>query len=301
MDTASESEFSFDEVTPPEEDSETKVGAEVVDAAAENITDHASAALSLDDQEEQCEDQAPESADDDAWNIPETEESEETEEDPPSDSAPNSLDGDAPVENVDTWGDVILQTRTKAFRVSSKLLSMASPVFEQMFSKDAIKDQKLKRHHYELRTFSLLEDDPEALSLICRLLHYCRDVIQASSDLDLLVKFVKLSEKYECIPVVRAQGIQWLRYRWKLLTEITKYPDGNDLRRALLVSHYLNDHELLQVITASIVGGLKMTDFLNGVMWAGSEDEELPALMKCKCGYEFIDSKFVPAYFMQGT
>lgn len=244
--------ISFDDVAPDVN------GESDVDAVA----DHASTAFTLQDFEEPAEDTP--------------------EEDTPGKSAPSRLDEYSLAKDVDPKGDVILRTKTKNLRVSSKLLSMASPVFEQMFSKCTSKDKKLEGHQSSLPTISSEDDDPQAISLLCHILHYRRDVIRAVVDLELLVKFVQLSEKYDCILVVRAQGIQWLHYRWKTLLKEREYPDGKDLRRTLLVAHYLNDRELLQAITAKIIGTLSMSDFLNKVIWTGLEDEELPAFLKCK-------------------
>ncbi|KAL2006955.1 hypothetical protein VTN00DRAFT_8393 [Thermoascus crustaceus] len=249
MDTPSE--ISFDDVAPDVN------GESDVDAVA----DHASTALTLQDFEELAEDTP--------------------EEDTPGKSAPSRLDEYSLKKDVDPKGDVILRAKKKDLLVSSKLLSMASPVFEKMFSETTNKDKRHEVSWSSLPTVTLEDDHPQAISLLCHILHYRRDVIRAVVDLDLLVKFMQLSEKYDCIPVVRAQGIQWLRYRWKILEE-EEYPDGKDLCRTLLVAQYLNDRELLQAITAKIVGSLNMSDFLNEVIWTGLEDEELPAFLKSR-------------------
>ncbi|KAL2006949.1 hypothetical protein VTN00DRAFT_8387 [Thermoascus crustaceus] len=82
-------------------------------------------------------------------------------------------------------GDIVFQNVTTNIRSSSKVLSLASPVFDGISSQGP-------------QTFSDPEDDAETLTLPCRLLHHRLDPeeVRTPPSMGLLVKFAKLGAKY---------------------------------------------------------------------------------------------------------
>lgn len=158
---------------------------------------------------------------------------------------------DLPVVDVDPKGDVILQTVTTNIRVSSKVLSLASPVLDGMFSK--------KR---KVLISSDPEDDVETLTLLCRFLHHRLDPeeVRTPVSMEHLVEFAKLGAKYRCIPAVKAQGRQWLRLHWETHSE-TSSVKKEDFVGALVAADLLDDGEMHRVAMRRIIGMMNKADF----------------------------------------
>ena len=92
-------------------------------------------------------------------------------------------------EDIDPEGDVLLLLRAKEktgllpqpqgrLRVSAKALSLASPVFKAMLSPRFLKKEPSSEGLVEV---PLPDDDPEALTLLCRILHLRSRNVEISS------------------------------------------------------------------------------------------------------------------------
>lgn len=114
-------------------------------------------------------------------------------------------------------GDVILVvgSTAKRFRVSSEILTAASPVFKTMLGPNFREGQQ-PRSSTEPVEVSLPEDDPGAMQGLCRLLHL--DVFNTADTLTLgsqnIFGIVVLADKYDAVTAIRWQArsalLSWL-------------------------------------------------------------------------------------------
>ncbi|KAH6673377.1 hypothetical protein B0J14DRAFT_562842 [Halenospora varia] len=124
---------------------------------------------------------------------------------------------------IDPDGDVLFvvgcDKLTARLRVSSKVLSLASPVFAAMFSPRFKEGSSLNSGcPYEL---PLPEDEPEAMTLLCNCLHFRTDHIPRSVEFSLLKALAILCDKYNVANAISAWNILWLQ-KW----ETSKCEDG---------------------------------------------------------------------------
>lgn len=119
------------------------------------------------------------------------------------------------MEIADPNGDVILVVGTenpKSILVSSKILTLASPVFAKMLGPNFLEGHELSdrgTQPYELR---LPEDDAEAIIHICHLLHFqCKvDDFSNHLTLSLFEKVALLCDKYNCASALSPWSRVWL-------------------------------------------------------------------------------------------
>ena len=106
--------------------------------------------------------------------------------------------------DADPAGDVVLKLGSgdgvTLIRVHSKVLSLASPVFAAMLSPRFAEGRSLedkKGLFNSTTTIDLPDDDPTAMSLLCKILHYKEDAAQqAFHPLDNLMKLAVICDKY---------------------------------------------------------------------------------------------------------
>lgn len=107
---------------------------------------------------------------------------------------------------ADPEGDVILAVineegagRTRDFLASSKLLKLASPVFAKMFAPCFREGTALQSSSQTCPTIQLEEDNPDAMELLLRALHFDTEKIpETAPSPDTLAKLAILSDKYDC-------------------------------------------------------------------------------------------------------
>lgn len=108
-------------------------------------------------------------------------------------------DKDPSVEEIDPDGNVTLliegQSRAR-FLVSSKILSMASPVFARLFGQRFYEGTQMA--NLSCPTIPLHEDDPVAMRIIIRILHYQEPKQGVSVDAESLAKLAIHCDKYDC-------------------------------------------------------------------------------------------------------
>jgi hypothetical protein len=107
--------------------------------------------------------------------------------------------------------DIVLRLNGYDLLVSSKVLSLASPVFEAMFKphfKEGVE------HHLRLgepHIIPLPEDDPEATTLFCQITHHrSRDLPRTPSPL-CLENLAIFCNKYICAGSVVGYGTLWIQ------------------------------------------------------------------------------------------
>ncbi|KAB5575383.1 hypothetical protein GE09DRAFT_1281274 [Coniochaeta sp. 2T2.1] len=118
--------------------------------------------------------------------------------------SPNSKGAGA----LDPEGDavIVLDNQQTGFQekylVSSKILSLASPVFTKMFSQKFSEGAKVRNG--EVPSIDLEEDDAEMMGIILNILHYRLEDIPRDIETLPLAILAMLSDKYDC---ERALGI----------------------------------------------------------------------------------------------
>ena len=121
------------------------------------------------------------------------------------------------VHDADSAGDLILLVGPdkESIRASSKVLSLASPVFARMLGSHFAEGHSLlEKGSPENAAVSptklpLPEDDPEAMILFCDTIHFKR---HATSDIafPLLDKMASLSDKYDSSLALSSESEIWL-------------------------------------------------------------------------------------------
>ena len=138
---------------------------------------------------------------------------------------------------VDPEGDVFLMTREKELRVSSKIMSTASKVFEVMLRpvfKEGVDLANDEKCH-----ISLPDDDPVAMLALCCIIHHQLSGNPNVNSTDFTVKTAVLADKYDCMKAVYLwmESQSWRLLRTSGLTE-TK-------QASLLLVAYLSNNLLL--------------------------------------------------------
>ena len=123
---------------------------------------------------------------------------------------------DSPSNDIDPAGDLVLLVGSKeeqtSIRVSSKVLSLASPVFAAMLSPRFAEGQKPSEKDW---TVSLPYDDPEALSVVCRVIHFVK-ITSDEVSLSLLEEVASVCDKYDLAWATRSwseTALQGWKYR----------------------------------------------------------------------------------------
>lgn len=124
--------------------------------------------------------------------------------------------------------------------VSSKVLCLASPVFKAMISgkfKESI-ELAAKRTSLQLYDILLPEDDADATTILCRVLHFKLDEIPDKPTTVCLENLAYLSDKYRCINALKYCGSLWLR-DWLRVYD-TKKHSIDDLCRLLIFAYVID-------------------------------------------------------------
>ena len=111
---------------------------------------------------------------------------------------------------IDKEGDVLIETGHKGILVSSKVLSMASSMFDAMFH-SGFSEGTTKRSPEAPLRLPLPDDDPEALEIFLHVLHFCHKRPYATLDINNQVLVAKLADKYQARNAVYGQSGRWLR------------------------------------------------------------------------------------------
>ncbi|KAM5370201.1 hypothetical protein ACJZ2D_008604 [Fusarium nematophilum] len=112
-----------------------------------------------------------------------------------------------------------VKAQDRELLISSKILSMASPVFQAMLGGRfreglALSDAKASPGQDPFR-LSLPDDDAEAMELLCKVLHFKVDGIPVRPSSNLLLSLAGICDKYQCIQVLQYCGGLWVR-NWML-------------------------------------------------------------------------------------
>ena len=120
--------------------------------------------------------------------------------------------------DVDPGGDLVLKLgpvdEPILIRVSSKVLSLASPVFAAMLSPRFAEGQALddiKGMVDSTTTIDLPDDNPNAMSVICKTLHFQEDAAQRISyQPDILMGLAVICDKYNMLRALSSWSHIWM-------------------------------------------------------------------------------------------
>ena len=153
--------------------------------------------------------------------------------------------------DADPNGDLVLvagsNEEQKSIRVCSNILSFASPVFAAMlsprFSEGQVSGQKDC-------SISLPEDDPEAMTVVCRSIHYQEDTPKEVS-ISLLEKVALVCDKYDVAHALRG----WSEAALQSLSISMCHNTHTEILRVrlLYISYVLGSHQTFWEISYSLL------------------------------------------------
>jgi len=151
--------------------------------------------------------------------------------------------------DVDPRGDVFLEmggpNGMTRLRVSSKVLSLASTVFDTMFTSSFL--ESLQHRGSDGQSYiPLPEDDKDAMLTICEALHYRSPELMDGLGIDCVVQIGALVDKYDLARAVRPWGALWLRAR-------AREAPVKDLGELLSTAYQLEDEEAFSEISFRMI------------------------------------------------
>ncbi|KAK7890677.1 hypothetical protein LTR67_007886 [Exophiala xenobiotica] len=162
---------------------------------------------------------------------------------------------------VDPDGDLILQVgqkqdkndepsasgKVKCLRVSSKILTITSPVFKAMLCGPFLEGQ-LALSNVNPPVLPLPEDDPEAMELLTNVLHYQN--ITPREDLSLqLCELAVTGDKYHCNIAIRP----FFRHQLLQMSAASPHLTPEQLAHLISASYILNDCEDFYYLTMAAI------------------------------------------------
>ena len=103
---------------------------------------------------------------------------------------------------VDPKGDLYLEHKDARLLVSSKALSLASPVFSTMLN-SRFREGMANHQGIDKPTISLTNDDEESMRIICGVIHHNFDMVPNKITVYCLLDLAKLGDKYDCMAALR--------------------------------------------------------------------------------------------------
>ncbi len=121
---------------------------------------------------------------------------------------------DAALTTIDPDGDVLLEFidgKSKAcLRVSSKVLSLVSPVFAAMFKSPFKEGHAHAQSPSEALVIPLPEDDLHVFTILCMAFHHRMDEVPSRLSATCLEKLAAACDKYDFAPALKHSSMVWL-------------------------------------------------------------------------------------------
>lgn len=160
--------------------------------------------------------------------------------------------------HIDNEGDILLQLsqstiddvsddqpqdedpRTQVLTVSSRILCLASPVFNAMLRSSFKEAVDLVHHKTSSKPYclDLPEDDAEAMTVFCKVTHFNIDDITETPTAAFLEKLAYVCDKYQCSGSMKYFGAVWVRNWFQNHDEKTTSID--DLCQILIFAYVLD-------------------------------------------------------------
>lgn len=158
---------------------------------------------------------------------------------PATGQSPSQGDASTEVVEIDSDGDVILEFTSSQnpsgkthLLVSSKVLSLASPVLKKLFEWE-YRGRRSNARAPPKHVIPLPDDDLDAFTLICKVTHFKQDGVPSYVNPDLLVNIAVACHKYDCVPAISYVREQWFRTH-------AKSENDKDLNKRLFVAYILD-------------------------------------------------------------
>ena len=142
---------------------------------------------------------------------------------------------------VDLDGDLVITVGETKLKVSSKILCVVSPVFKTFLLGRFVEGQSTRSSN-EIRQVELHDDDTEALSLMCGLLHHT-PLPANRINIDRLEKLAFVVDKYDCERAL----YYWARW------EISALVDIKDFCRLLWPAYAFGEAQFFTSLTKRMV------------------------------------------------
>lgn len=155
----------------------------------------------------------------------------------------------------DPDGDVTLEVgqELKAhFVVSSKVMSLASPVFKAMFSPRFREGSELAAGIR--KPIPLPDDDPDGMAIICGILHHKTDGVPARPSLEIIGDVAVLCDKYKIGEATHGWTRAWLSI-YSNIFKITKIRD--EMLTLLWITSALDNAEYFTAISRAFILGYR--------------------------------------------
>ena len=127
--------------------------------------------------------------------------------------------------------------------VSSKVLSLASPVFAALLGPKFLEGNDIRRGVCPV--IELHDDDPAAITLICNTLHYRYDSVPTHLEAEQLGQIAILCDKYDC-----SKSFQPWSEKWLSSSDGVRF---SDLGHLLLATYKLNDPDHFASFSAELI------------------------------------------------
>lgn len=127
---------------------------------------------------------------------------------------------------------------------------MTSPVFAALLGPHFLEGQTPRTSSNPVE-IPLLEDDAQAMSDLCRLLHHTPvPELASTEDLDRVVAFALAAHKWDCTEALslQAQGIVF-----RALHDDSVFEDGRQLAWLAAVAYCFNDQQVFEVVVDNLV------------------------------------------------
>jgi hypothetical protein len=153
-----------------------------------------------------------------------------------------------------------------------QVMATASPVFRSMLQPDRFfEGQKLLEN--KPLTVTLSEDDPAAMKLLCKILHFQADKVPVKKiSLTLLASIATVVDKYDCAIAIQPWPKLWLT---QLLSLYKPWNVENmtleELANWTHISYHLGYEDQFRECTSSLIRNLKISDIQGNQQIAGYE------------------------------
>ncbi|MCJ1244733.1 hypothetical protein MMC30_001932 [Trapelia coarctata] len=155
--------------------------------------------------------------------------------------------------DIDLDGDVYLCSEDFKLLVSSKVLSVASPVFKKLFGPHFMEGSQLSTT--SPGTVSLSEDNAEVVVALCQILHHRYSESVESLTFSFINNLAVVADKYDCV-----QSLMYFSANYFYM-KMRQQSSGFDVGR-LIFSAFLFDNPIIfREVTKSMVYSLLSTDY----------------------------------------
>jgi len=150
-----------------------------------------------------------------------------------------------PVPDISPDGDVVLVVgpRNVRLRIQSQVLRCASKVFGAMFGPTWSEGQGLSKE--SPREVRLVEDDADALQIICRVIHHRNNDVPQSLTPKEVLQIAIEADKYDLNVALKYARAQWLKPRGR--------PERVDMGYLLAAAFLFGDMDMFVANTLALI------------------------------------------------